>query len=192
MTIIPRTYYFRTHFNFTGSTAGASLTFSNYVDDGAVFHLNGTEIFRLRMAAAPTAIVNSTAATATPCANTPNAGDAATICPDVFTISGNLLTNLVQGDNVLAVEVHNYYQNGGTDIVFGSALILTQPSSVVPQLNILLDGNLATLFWNGEGFGLQQTVDLSSTNSWVDVSGPVSLSPITVTNTATTLYRLRQ
>src|SRR6185436_8154115 len=103
----PRTYYFRTRFNFTGSTAGASLLFSNYVDDGAVFYLNGAEIYRLRVPAAPAAIAYSTAANASPCAGTAQAGDAASTCPDVFVISGNLLTNLVQGENVLGVEVHN-------------------------------------------------------------------------------------
>jgi hypothetical protein len=188
--IIPRTYYFRTHFNFVGGTTGLSLAFSNYIDDGAVFHLNGAELHRLRMPAAPTVILNSTAASAQPCAGLSNAGEAATNCPDVFTISGNLVTNLVPGDNVLAVEVHN--QGSGVDIVFGSALILTRPGVVVPQLNITLDGNLATLFWNGEGFALQQTADISDTNSWGNLTGGISSSPVTVTNTGTALYRLRQ
>src|SRR5690349_14123701 len=35
------TYYFRTHFQFTNATAGIGLVFSNRVDDGAVFYLNG-------------------------------------------------------------------------------------------------------------------------------------------------------
>jgi len=40
------TYYFRTHFDFTNSTSGISLLFSSYVDDGAIFYLNGREIYR--------------------------------------------------------------------------------------------------------------------------------------------------
>jgi hypothetical protein len=191
-TPIPRTYYFRTHFMFTGPIAGLVLTFSNYIDDGAVFHLNGAEIFRLRMPAAPAPVVNSTAASGTPCAGTAQAGDAATTCPDVFSVSGSILTNLVQGDNVLAVETHNAGATSTTDLVFGSALILSRPASVVPQLGIALDGDLATLYWNGEGFALQQTTDLSSTNSWTNVNGPVAMSPTMVTNSATALYRLRQ
>jgi len=46
------TYYFRTHFQFAGSPAGATLILSNYLDDGAVFYLNGVEIYRAFMAAA--------------------------------------------------------------------------------------------------------------------------------------------
>src|SRR6185436_14883494 len=37
---IPRTYYFRTHFDFSENPP-SSLIFSNYIDDGAVFYLNG-------------------------------------------------------------------------------------------------------------------------------------------------------
>ena len=41
------TYYFRTTFAYTGGVSGASLTFSNILDDGAVYYLNGVEIARL-------------------------------------------------------------------------------------------------------------------------------------------------
>ncbi|PYL01686.1 MAG: hypothetical protein DME19_00780, partial [Verrucomicrobia bacterium] len=46
-------YYFRTHFTLTNVVPGTSLLFSSYVDDGAVFYLNGTEIYRLRMDPTP-------------------------------------------------------------------------------------------------------------------------------------------
>ena len=188
-TSIPRTYYFRTHFNFGGSTAGLSLMFSNYVDDGAVFYLNGTEVYRLRMQAAPTVITNQTLATGTPCGGNPNGlvGDAASVCPDVFTITGNLLNSLVQGDNVLSVEVHN---GTGADLVFGCALIRISAAQVLPQLNVWTENDLSTLFWNGEGFTLQQSLDLNSSANWSDLGG-ATLSPVTVTNTATTFFRLK-
>src|SRR4051812_44820044 len=35
------TYYFRTHFNLTNASANKVLVFSNKIDDGAVFYLNG-------------------------------------------------------------------------------------------------------------------------------------------------------
>src|SRR5678815_62472 len=44
LTLGRRTYYFRTRFNFAGNPRGVALTFSNIIDDGAVFYLNGTEI----------------------------------------------------------------------------------------------------------------------------------------------------
>ena len=184
---ITRTYYFRTHFNYSGSTAGLSLMFSNYVDDGAVFYLNGAEIYRLRMAAAPTAITYASIPTGVPCSGTAQSGDAATICPDVFTLTGAAVNNLVQGDNVLAVEVHN---NTGMDLVFGSALISVSAAQTVPELNIWSENDLTTLFWNGEGFTLQQSSDLSSSGNWSDVAGATS-SPVAVTNSMSTFYRLR-
>lgn len=187
----PTAYYFRTHFPFTGSLVGVSLTLSNYVDDGAVFHLNGTEIFRVRMASAPTVISYTSQANALPCAGNAQSGDAAAVCPDVFTISGNLLTNLVVGDNVLAVQVHQY-GSSSTDIVFGSALYLRTPAPIVPQLNSWLEDNVATLFWNGEGFTLQQATDLSGTGNWANAPGPVTQSPFYTTNLATKFFRLKK
>src|SRR5262245_33050679 len=47
------TYYFRTRFNFTGNPAGLTLRATAYVDDGAVFYLNGTELHRVRLPAGP-------------------------------------------------------------------------------------------------------------------------------------------
>ena len=175
-----RTYYFRTHFNFTGDLP-SFLTFSCFIDDGAVFYLNGAEIYRLRMPAAPTVITNNTPAIGSPCA-----GDAD--CPTVFTISGNLLTNLVQGDNVRAVEVHN---GSGSDIVFGTSLSKTTPLQIVPRLNMWMEDDVATLFWNGQGLTLEQSPDLGTSGTWSNVPGPVSQSPFSVTNSGTMFYRLR-
>jgi len=184
---IPRTYYFRTHFNFSGDIP-SGLMFSNYIDDGAVFYLNGAEVRRLRVPAPPTVITNGTPATGGPCAGTAQSGDAVTVCPDVFVVSGNLLTNLAQGDNVLAVEVHNTAGATMGDLVFGSALIQLSPTPVVPQLHLLREANLATLYWNADGFVLQQSPDLTN---WVDIPGPMGQSSVTLTNSGSTFYRLR-
>lgn len=122
-------YYFRTHFNFSGSTTGLGLTFSNRVDDGAVFYLNGHEIQRLRMRAAPAPITYTNLAT-----GTPPGGDATAF--DIFTIYGDALTNLVQGDNVLAVEVHQSSPTS-SDIVFGAILsVPDSPMTRGPYLQI--------------------------------------------------------
>jgi hypothetical protein len=188
---LPITYYFRTHFSCADSLKGGSLTLSNYVDDGAVFYLNGAELYRLRMPAAPTQILNSTTANDYPCVGTVYYGDAATVCPDVFTVSGDVLTNLVSGDNVLAVEVHNYSASS-SDIVFGSALIQQTPVLVPPLLNLWVEDNMATFFWNGEGFTLQHASALGGLDGWSDVPGPITQSPLVVTNPAAGFYRLRQ
>jgi hypothetical protein len=180
---LQRTYYFRSHFEFVGSIAGLSLIFSNYIDDGAVFYLNGAEIYRLRMPTPPTIISNDTPAVALPCGG---GGDAIAGCPDLFTIPGNLL---IQGDNALAVEVHN--RSTGPDLVFGSALILDRPAIALPKLYILLTDNQATLYWNGVGFILEQTSQFSlNSSNWVNVVGAIN-SPTVISNTGTTFYRLR-
>ena len=166
-----------------------TLLLSNYVDDGAVFYLNGAEVYRLRVAAAPTAITYTTTATGVACAGTAQSGDAATNCPDLFTLTGSALTNLAQGDNVLAVEVHNY----GTlaDIVFGSALIKTSPTVSAPRLNIWAESDVATLFWNGTGFTLQQRAGVGGAAAWSNAPGSPTQGPITVTSPGATFYRLK-
>ena len=124
----PGTHYFRTHFEFSGSTAGASLVFSNYLDDAAVFYLNGTEVRRLWLPPAPNAITYTTTALAPGGCN--GAGEA--ICAQLFTIPA---TGLVQGDNLIAVEVHNRLNS--QDLVFGMGLMISRPAGLPPKLNIL-------------------------------------------------------
>ena len=167
------TYYFRTHFEYTNSLQGVSLLFTNYVDDGAVFYLNGAEIYRLRMPAAPTPILNSTLATNYPC-------DGYATCPDLFSISGDLATNLVDGDNVLAVEVH-LDNPMATSITFGSALTSTVPYSNPPQLDIAGSNQTFTVNWTRGGYMLQQATNLAG--PWTDTPGPVVSSPFFLTNT---------
>ncbi len=114
------TYYFRTHFNFSGNPVGVVLTFSNIVDDGAVFYLNGVEVQRLWMTNATSLVTYGTLAAGHEAASN-----------DVFTLSGPVVaTNLVVGDNVLAVEVHQT-TSGSSDIVFGCALSAT--TTLTPQ-----------------------------------------------------------
>jgi len=104
-------YYFRTTLVVTDSLAGYTLTARVYVDDGAVFHLNGREFHRLRMPATGP-ILSDTYATAQP-----PGGDATT--PESVPVPISLLQ---PGTNLLAVEVH---QRGPTssDIVFGLQLV---------------------------------------------------------------------
>jgi hypothetical protein len=100
------------------------------------------------------------------------------------------LGSLVQGDNVLAVEVHNY-SAGSPDIVFGSALSYNSAAVQPPHLNLLSSDGVITLYWNGS-FTLQSCTQLGATNQWSDVPGPVTSSPYTITDpSSTTFYRLR-
>lgn len=105
-------YYFRSYFNYTGSVANVSLAFTALIDDGAVFYLNGAELGRVGMDPGPVSYATF-----------------ATRLVDNAVNYDNLLfaaTNLVQGSNCVAVEVHQI-NAGSSDIVFGSA-ISTAPS----------------------------------------------------------------
>ena len=100
------TYYFRQHFNFSGATSNVTLDIHAIVDDGAVFYLNGVEIFRQNLPAGP--ITYSTSALSP-------VDDAGYSGPIVLPAS-----SLVQGANVLAVEVHQ-----ATSAATSSGIVLT-------------------------------------------------------------------
>ncbi len=177
------TYYFRTHFQHTNGLAGVVLNFTNYLDDGAVFYLNGVEVYRLLMEPAPAAIANQTLAAGYGCS-----GDAT--CPLAFSISGDAVTNLVAGDNVLAVEVHNYNARS-PDITFGVELSVTEPVVISPTLQIAAAPESFTLTWNRSGFTLQTAT--APAGPWTDVPGPVVTSPYSAAATGTAqFFRLRK
>ncbi len=169
------TYYFRTHFSFTNSLAGVALQFSAYVDDGAVFYLNGAQIYRLRMPAGP--VANATLAAAyNPCpSSNGDVGDAS--CADEFTVAGTVMTNLLSGDNLLAVEVHNFNALSHA-VTFGAGVSFAEPNAPGPELAIAPVTNAATVTWTRGGFLLQQATGLGA--GWTNVPGPVVAPPYTV------------
>jgi hypothetical protein len=102
-------YYFRTQVNVTNHLNGFTLNASAYLDDGAVFYVNGVEAKRIRLADG--IVTNLTFTT-----GQPPGGDA--LNPDVFTLDTALF---VPGTNVIAVEVHQNQANS-SDITFGLKL----------------------------------------------------------------------
>ena len=178
------TYYLRTHFNYTNDLSGAAFQVEAYLDDGAVLYLNGNEINRLFMPAYPTPIYNATLAASYACSS----GDAS--CPVDFVVPAGVLTNLVQGDNVLAVEVHNY-STGSPDITFAMSLAITRPYVSSPPLSMVSSNGITTINWTRGGFTLQQAN--SPNGPWVDVPGPVISSPFTPpVGNGTCFYRLKK
>jgi hypothetical protein len=146
----PVTSYFRTRFNFAGASGALTLTSTNYVDDGAIYYINGTEAGRLRMSPGVTNFF-ALASSANP------EGQAFVL---------NLATtNLLIGENVLAVEVHQsaFFD---ADIVFGMSLTAVLSSTNQPTL-----GNLQRLP-NGS---LQLTLSgIAGRNYALDVAPSVS------------------
>jgi len=178
------TYYLRTHFTYTNDLAGAALVVEVYLDDGAVIYLNGGEITRLSMPAYPTVIYNSTLASGYACSG----GNAS--CPIDFVVPASALTNLVQGDNLLAVEVHNFSAQS-PDITFAMSLAITWPYVLSAQLSIVSSNGIPLLSWTGSGFTLQQASNPAG--PWTDVPGPVVSSPfIPPLGSSQCYFRLRK
>jgi hypothetical protein len=136
------------------------------------------------MPAYPSLISNATLASGYSCSNdVSNLGNAA--CPDFWSVSGDLATNLIVGDNVLAVEVHNYTA-ASPDITFGMVLDYTTPFSALPELSIQQTNSNFILSWNRGGFILQEAG--SPAGPWTNAPGPVVSSPFVMTNGAPPQY----
>ncbi len=133
------TYYFRTTFEFAGDPEAVALRFLGLIDDGAVVHLNGSPVYRLRMPATGTITYNTFAA------STVNNAEV----EGPFPISSS---NLHPGVNVVAVEVHQSGSNSG-DIAFALQLetvryITNQPNSPLVLNEVLANSRTVT---NGTG-----------------------------------------
>jgi hypothetical protein len=157
-----------------------TLSLRDVVEDGAVYYLNGSEIFRNRMPLGPVAFTTTTPSAAEP---QPVSG------PFILAI-----TNLWPGGNVLAVEVH---QNGldSSDLEFAAELMANIPvfsQFVSSPLNISPDWNTGTITINWQGGGvLQETTNLQNTaTSWTDVPGFVNPYVFTPTS-GRRFFRLR-
>ncbi len=103
-------YYFRTTINLASNLTGFTINASAYLDDGAVFYVNGNEVQRVRVTEGVT-VTNTTLAT-----GQPPGGDA--LNPDTFLIPASFF---VPGNNVIAVSVHQN-TTGSSDITFGLKL----------------------------------------------------------------------
>jgi hypothetical protein len=178
------TYYFLTSFTATNAPGAQALLFRAYVADGAVFYLNGTEIYRERMPSGQ--VFNATPATAFPPCNS----DGDPTCPDLFVVGAPLATNLVQGNNVLAVEVHTCAISAAVD--FGLWFATTNAFAANPPLNWGVTNGTLTLSWTTGGFTLQQAGAL--TGPWTNTPGPVISSPYTnaLPKNGRLFYRLKK
>jgi hypothetical protein len=173
----PRTYYFRTYFEYVhGDFTIPVLVFSNRVDDGAVFYLNGEEIQRIRM--------DDGEVTYTNLANRPPPPGDATEW-DVFYLRNPNLRSAPQV-NWLAVEVHQV--SGSGDVVFGCQLYLDYVPllQLHPQHLVVLECRTATLELL---FGPSQP----ATYQWFKDGVPINpaLNP-TATNSALTITNARR
>lgn len=149
-----QTYYFRTHFNYSGPLTGVTLSAKVICDDGANIYLNGRNPTRVRMNAGATGYLDRSSG---------SVGDATV---QVISIPAS---DLVIGDNVIAVSVHqaNVQSSASpsSDIVWGMKLDITVTTTfpVVPVvLNEVLVANTSLQNPNGSYAGWAEFINTSS------------------------------
>jgi hypothetical protein len=187
------TFYFRKHMVIPVGASSAVVQLRHIIDDGAVFYINGSEFYRFNMPAG--AVAFNTQATA------PAVGDAVyTPATGTLNFSWN---NLVGGDNVAAVEVHQS-GTGSSDIVFGSEWTLSSPSTrfptnrpVVAKLFISKVPTPFTISWtNNPGYQLQGKGNIATNVPWTNVTSGITTGAtlttfsINVTNKPPGFFRL--
>ena len=165
----PITTYYRMSFQWDGSTNDVNLVSTNFIQDGAVFYINGAEAGRLRVPAGQNYLTLASPQT--------NPGQPETVAFPV----GSLLP----GTNLLAVEVHQSSASAMQD-VFGLALTANVSLGAIPMLTITNSGGHTVVSWSGPGT-LQSTASLTLPWSNVPASSPYS-TPIT---NGIRFYRLR-
>ena len=163
------TYYFRSHFNVATNYAGWNVTVRAFVDDGAVFFLNGAEIGRIRMGGGAISYTNLAV-------NAPEPAN------DTFTFSGS---SLVLGDNVMAVEVHQSTTTS-SDIVFGMSMQAVLSVTNCSLLGLVLSEVMA----NNQSIAVPGTTNISD---WIELFNPtttnITLSGLSLTDNATNRTR---
>ena len=148
----PTTYYFRAHFPQNANPSLVTLSSATVLDDGAIVYVNGAEALRVGMPAG--SISYSTQAAR-------SVGNGVT---ETFAIP---TTNLVVGDNVIAVELHQ--SSDLADVAFALSLDATVTYTNSPQMVVVLNEVLANNHTqtNANGFA----------SDWVELYNP-SLSPV--------------
>jgi len=150
---------FWTRFNFNGDPATSLLRLNGKADDGAVIYLNGQELQRIRLPAAPAPITRTTFANAA--VNDPDP-------QDVFDYLSP--ASLAQGENVLAVELH---QASLTSSDYTLGLHVYAFTAPLPRLTITHNAGNVTLTWSPELGELQYTDSLEPAD-WNPIANATS------------------
>jgi hypothetical protein len=151
------TFYFRTTVNVPFDPSVATMRVRAYVDDGAILYVNGQEQLRYNM-------TNSAGYT--------NFANGALTEPNPNPVTTFVVTNLsglVQGNNVIAVEVHQD-AIGSSDIDWGMELqavvaSFTGGGGTGPRISASQSGNQMTISWTQAGCSLQETTQLQTPSS---------------------------
>ena len=150
----PVTYYFRKRFVVSQEyPTNATFALRHMVDDGAVFYLNGQEIYRLNMPPGPIYFDSR---------------------PPMNIIDAPCVTAFLQGvrpvpgTNILAVEVHQSNELIA-DVAFDAeAGVQFLRGPELPTIRVASTNGLAVFTWEGEGWRLQSAVAVAG--PWSDVT----------------------
>lgn len=151
------TTYFRKSFNIDDlSSLAFGVTMEILVDDGAVVYLNGNEVFRTNM---PSGLVNYLTY-----AN-------GTATEDVFITQSLSQTFFVQGNNEIAVEIHNRNATS-TDISFDLKLCKEEAPQIVrgPYLQMGTEGSMTVKWRTNIPVSSQVSYGTDQTNLNLNVS----------------------
>lgn len=139
----PRTTYFRTSFVLNSYPSQTAALLTGLISDGAIFYLNGTEVLRLNL---PAGVIT---------ADTPALTNAS------FPIQAGPISlpvrALLQGTNILAVEVHSGAVPTNR-LLFGASLALQTTNILVPPpitlaLNEVASGEDTNFFVEVHNYG---------------------------------------
>ena len=144
----------------------AQLMISGAFDDGAVFYLNGVEIYRYNLPAAPASLTSMSKALSV---------IVNPVCTN-FTVP---VTNLVAGTNWFAAAVFQADNSDDADTVFGVRVtatpyrkfFLAEPPPPLLDASII-EGGWLRLSWTGPGFALESITNLppSTNRPWMEVT----------------------
>jgi hypothetical protein len=170
------TYYFRKHFSFPSGIDPklVELRLRYIIDDGAIFYMNGSEFYSVRMTNSPRPMTWNTQATASVGDSTYEpAVNANAIVQPFYTVTNIFLQN---GDNVIAVEVH---QNGtaSSDVTFGMILTAVVPPIGVPVRKpeiVVQPQSVSTNYGATVEFTVQATGGMPLSYQWYFNNSPIS------------------
>ena len=157
------TYYFRTKVNVADPSAVTKITGSISYDDAAIVYINGVKAIAFNEAG-----ITGNNSYCTNKANT----------TETFEITdAAVLSKLVDGENVVAVELHNQYENS-SDIWFAMP-DMTFSTETLPATDSLLDGESQWKYLDNNTDPAADSDDRTSwtaetfdTTSWKTAAGP--------------------
>lgn len=165
-------FYFRRGFVASNLTDFASVQFRYQRDDGCILYLNGRELFRNNMTAGNVSANTFSSTTIS------SAAETLRFWTNVFSI-----TNLVEGTNLVAVEVHQASATS-SDSVWDLEIAGLLPPATTLKIRRL--GAEVVVTWPDASFSLQEAENVNG--PWRPA--PVTNSPAVLPLTAHRFYRV--